>query len=368
MIKSIILIILLMFGIPILLGLGILKFDKKGNKNICLAIILGLFLELLVFELLAIPMTFLGCSFTLLKYSWLVIMIILSGVSIFLNRKNTKEIFEKNIEGLKKSPKILTIVFLILLVLQCYFPCRYMHEDYDDSNFVAKAVIAIDTDTLFKYNDAGYEYEEFPTRTVLSQFPHYTATIAALSDIHPTILAHTIFPVVFIIMAYGLYYVFGMTLFKKDQTKTMVFLILLSVIYIFGDYSRYTNFVRLLYRTWQGKSLLANITIPFIWYVFIEYIGKENNKLGWFILCLALGGSIAFSSMAFILPPMMVAILILLYAIKDKKKGYVIALGILFVLAIIGITFYLTLDNPIVKNDTLQNEELTFNDKLNVFL
>ena len=109
MIKSIILIILLMFGIPILLGLGILKFDKKGNKNICLAIILGLFLELLVFELLAIPMTFLGCSFTLLKYSWLVIMIILSGVSIFLNRKNTKEIYEKNIEGLKKSPKILNV-------------------------------------------------------------------------------------------------------------------------------------------------------------------------------------------------------------------------------------------------------------------
>ena len=70
-----------------------------------------------------------------------------------------------------------------------------------------------------------------------------------------------------------------MSLFKNDHKKAMIFLNILAVIYMFGDYSRYTNFVRLLYRTWQGKSLVANITIPFIWYVFIEYIGKENGKI-----------------------------------------------------------------------------------------
>ena len=277
MIKSMILIAFWMFVIPVLLGLGILKLDKKGNKNVCLALILGIFAELLVFSCLAIPMTFLRCSFTLLKNSWAVIMLILSAVSIFFNRNNIKEIVKQNLDEVKSLPKVLTVIFLILLVVQCYFPFKYMHEDYDDSNFVAKAVIAVDTDTLFKYDDAGYEYTEFPTRTVLSQFPHYTGAIAVLSDIHPTVLAHTIFPVVFIVIAYSFFYVFGKSLFKNDIKKAMIFLNLLAVIYMFGDYSRYTNFVRLLYRTWQGKSLVANLTIPFIWYVFIEYIGKENS-------------------------------------------------------------------------------------------
>ena len=213
MIKSLILIAFWMFVIPIILGLGILKLDKKKNKNLCLALVLGLFLELLVFSMLAIPLTFLRCSFTALKISWAVIMIILSAVSIFFNRKNVKEIVKENVEEVKALPKILTVIFLVLLAVQCYFPFKYMHEDYDDSNFVAKAVIAIDTDTLFKYDDAGYEYTEFPTRTVLSQFPHYTATIASLSDIHPTVLAHTLFPVIFIVIAYGFFYVFGMSLF-----------------------------------------------------------------------------------------------------------------------------------------------------------
>lgn len=368
MIKSIILVGFWLFLIPILLGIGILRFDKKKNKNICLALILGLFSELLMFSILAIPMTFLKCTFSVLKDSWAVVMIILSIVSIFLNRNDLKEIVNVNFEEIKKLPKILTIVFLVLLIIQCYYPFKYMYEDYDDSNFVAKATIAMDTDTLFVYDDTGRVYTELPTRTVLSQFPHYTAIIASLSNIHPAALAHTVFPVVFIIIAYGFYYVFGKALFKQDQNKTMVFLVLLAIIYIFGDYSRYTNFVRLLCRTWQGKSLIANLTIPFIWYIFIEYIGKENNKFGWGILLLCLGGSITFSSMAFILPPMMFVILMLLYAIKDKKKSYIIGLVSMILIGIIIVSVYITIDNPIVENATIKNKELTFADKVNVFI
>ena len=368
MINSIILVGFWMFFIPIVLGLGILKLDIKGNKNVCLALILGMFTELLFFSILAIPMTFFKCSFTLLKNIWAIIMLILSFFSIFVNRKQIKDIIKKNVDEIKGLPKILTVIFIILLAVQCYYPFKYMYEDYDDSNFVAKATIAIDTNTLFVYDDAGKEYEEFPTRTILSQFPHYTAIIASLSAMHPAVLAHTVFPVVFIIIAYGFYYVLGKSLFKQNQNKTMVFLVLLAVIYIFGDYSRYTNFVRLLCRSWQGKSLIANLIIPFIWYVFIEYIGKENSKFGWGILFLCLGGAIAFSSMALILPPMMVVILMLLYAIKEKKKNYVIGLVMIIVIGIITISIYLTIDNPIVYNVTLQNEEITFVDKFNVFI
>ncbi len=368
MIKTIILSVFWMFVIPIILGLGVLILDKKKNKNICLALILGLFIELLFFEILSIPMTFAKCSFTMLKNSWMIGTILLAVLSGVLNRHNWKNIIKQNIEEIKGLPKILTVIFLILLTIQCYVPFKYMHEDFDDSNFVAKASIAIDTDSLFVYDDAGNEYEKFPTRTVLSQFPHFTAVISELSIIHPTIMAHTIFPVIFVIMAYAFYYILGLTLFKNDQKKTLVFLNVLAILFMFGNYSRYTNFVRLLYRVWQGKSILANITLPFIWYVFMEYIGKENSKFGWIILLLALGGSITLSSMALILPVITTLVLILIYTIKDRKMIYVISLLICCIPCIIIGLVYLELDNPIVKNSAINNEELTISEKIDEIL
>ena len=364
MIKALLLTGLWLFILPIVLGLGVLKFDSKKNKSILLALVLGIFVELLIFEALSIPMTFKKCSFTMLKETWMVVTAVLSAVAFIFNIKNIKEIFKKNFESIKTVPKILTVLFLILLTIQCYYPFKYGHMDFDDSNFVAKATIARDTDTLFVYDDAGNEYENFPTRQVLSQFPHFTAVIGEIINIHPTIVAHTIFPVVFILIIYALYYVFGMSLFKNDQLKTLCFLIILSVVFIYGDYSRYTNFSRLTYRLWQGKSILANLTLPFIWYVFIEYIGKENSKFGWFILFIALAGSIALSSMALILPTITILILMFIYAIKDKKIVYVISILICCIPCAIFAAIYLKLDNPIVKNSSLLDEEVSLEEKI----
>ena len=368
MIKTGLLCGLWLFIIPIILGLGILKFNSKKNKNLLLALIIGIFVELLFFEALSVPMTFAKCSFTQLQDYWMIIMIVLSIISLLFNIKDAKEIVKQNFEGLKTTPKILTIVFLVLLTIQFYHPFKYMHQDNDDSNFVAKSTIAIDTDSLFVYDDAGNEYKSFPTRTVLSQFPHFTAVISQLIDIHPTILAHTIYPVVFICIAYACYYLLGMTMFKNDKNKTMTFLIVLSVVFMYGAYSRYTNFMRLLLRIWQGKSLVANLTLPFIWYIFMEYIGKENSKFGWFILFITLAGSIAFSSMALILPTITVLLLMVIYAIKDRKIIYIISILICCIPCAILASVYLKMDNPVVKNSALLDDELTIEEKVDAVL
>ena len=197
-----------------------------------------------------------------------------------------------------------------------------MHEDEDDSNFVAKAVIALDTDTLFKYSDEGYELSKIPWRTGLSPFPWFTANIATLVKSHPTIVAHTIFPVIFVVIAYSIYFIIGKYLFDYNYEKTFTFLIIINILYILGNYTRYSIFVRLLTRIWQGKSILANITIPIIFYIFLKGIGTENNNYYWFMLFLVLWGSILLSSMALSLPIIVSGILTFLFIIKDKKISY----------------------------------------------
>ncbi|MBR1540665.1 MAG: hypothetical protein IJ629_05875 [Clostridia bacterium] len=324
MIKTIILIILWLLIIPSLMGLYMIKFAKDDNKNILMAYIVGILIEFLVFEILAIPFTFLKFSFTALRIAWTVMITILTIISIILNRKNFKEILKVNIGKVKEMPKILTIIFLGLLIFQGYMGFSYMYEDYDDSNFVAKATIARDTDTLFVYNDIGYKYESFPTRHVFSPFPYYTATISEIVGTHPAITAHTVFPVAFLVVAYTVYYLIGTALFQHDRKKTMLFMVILSGLYIFGKYSRYAIFVRLLGRAWQGKSLLANIILPFIIYLFLEYLGEEKDGFYWVLLFITLWAADLLSSMSIFLPIIECTVLVVLYTIKDKNIKYIL--------------------------------------------
>jgi hypothetical protein len=240
-------------------------------------------------------------------------------------KDDTKNKFKNTIN---KLPKTLVIIFLILLFFQCYMGYKYKHEDADDSNMVAKAVIAVDTNSLFKYDDIGEELTSIPIRNGLSPFFWFTACIATLSNTHSTIMAHTIFPVIFVLIAYNVYYLIANTLFKDDLKKQFTFLIILSVMYIFGNYTRYSIFVRLLTRIWQGKSILATITVPFIFYLFLEYIGKENDNFYWLVLMICLWGSILLTSMSLSLPIMISGLLTVLYMIKDKKLRYILKLAI----------------------------------------
>lgn len=328
------------FIIPEFIGLGILNF-KKDNKNMIFALIIGYIFSFALFQFLAIPMIFMHLKFTTLAYSWAAIMIILTIISIILARKRLKEIILENLDEFKKLPKFLSVIVIILVLFQSFMAFKYMHEDYDDSNFVAKASIAMDTNTLYEYSDIGSELEQVPARNGLSPYPIYTATIAKLIGLHPTVVAHTIFPPVFIILAYMIYYLFGKALFKDDNKKVMVFMLILAILYMFGDYSRYTVFVRLLYRLWQGKSMLCALILPFIWYLFIEYIGKKDDKFYWFILFLSLWGSVLLSSMALYLPIIAAGLLSLIYAIKDKKIKYLFRLVLCCIPSVIYGIIYL---------------------------
>ena len=309
--------------IPECVGLGILNF-KKENKSMIFALVIGYIFGFAIFQLLAIPMIFLHLKFTTLAYSWTIIMLILAIISVVITRKRLKEIIKENLESLKSFPKLLTFLVIIIILFQAFMAFKFMHEDYDDSNFVAKATIAVDTNTLYEYGDTGKELEQIPARNGLSPYPIYTATISKLIGLHPAVVAHTVFPPVFIIFAYLIYYLIGKALFKNDNKKTMLFMLILSIIYIFGDYTRYSPFVRLLYRIWQGKSMICAVMLPFIWYLFLEYIGKKDDKFYWFILLLSLWGSVLLSSMALYLTVLAAGILTVIYAVKDKKLKYLI--------------------------------------------
>lgn len=263
--------------IPVLLGFLILKFIKKEKDNILLALVLGYVIEFGICEILAVPMIFAECKFTDLLYTFYAIIIILALISFIINLKSFKQILKINIDKLKSMPKLLTIICILLIGFQIANYLIYTHIDDDDAFYVGSATTSIYTNTIFKYSPTTGELagEHLDLRYRLGPFPLFLAITSSVLNIHPAITAHSIFTVVFVILVYVIYYLLGRTIFKENMKQVLFFLILINVLYIFGNYSIRTNFTFFLFRIWQGKAIFCNMFFPLIMLLFLK--ANEND-------------------------------------------------------------------------------------------
>lgn len=324
------LIILVIF--PELLGMLITKFENKQYK-VFLNYIYGIMIEFAVCEIFAVPLIMLKTSFTTLLVSWLCIIFALSMLSIFINRKfyltlipNLKNKFKEiKWKELYKNIPWAFISLVVLVTFQTYVLVVYTHIDDDDARFVTYATLAVQQDKMYTEGfETGTEYDTIMSnRDVLSPFPMYTAIVSKIIDLHPAAVAHVVFPAFLIPLAYMVYWQLGYKLFKEDSNKTNVFCIIISVIYMFGDFSTRANFVLLLYRIWQGKAILGNIILPMIWFMLYDCI-TDNRISKWIVLYITIIAGCFVSQMGIGLIPISVGILSLIFMIKYRKLNYVI--------------------------------------------
>lgn len=314
-------IVLVLFIIPELLGLFLLRFFKKENTNLFLAFIIGYIVEFAVCQIVTVPYIYMEKTFTELMSIFSKIILVICGLSIIVNLTKVKEIFKTIFKYIKETPKLLVILTIILIGLQVYSYVGYMHIDDDDSFYVGTATVALQTDSLFKYSAATGEedVENQLSRYRLGPFPIYLAIISKAIDIHPAIVAHTILPIIFVPLVYMIYGLIGNEIFKKDKKQVYYFLMIMSIINIWGNYSVRTTFSFFLIRIWQGKAILASMILPLIVLLFIK--AEENNYKFNYCLILfitILAGNLT-TTMGIALPPMELMLLAVVYEISKIK-------------------------------------------------
>lgn len=315
MFLKILLSLIILIIMPTILGLLVRKFLNNEKNNLLIFFIIGYMIEFAICQLLAVPMIYSECTYKTLLYLFLLICMILSGISIKINKKYFNEIIKNSLKYIKDVPKILLLITIILIGIQVYGLVGYMHEDSDDATYVAAATTAVQTNSLFKYSaqTGSLTGEHVVARYRLGPFPVYLALISGLINIHPAIVAHNIIPLIFIPLAYMVYGVLANKIFKNDKKSGLLFICILCLLHIWGGYSKRTNFAFLLFRIWQGKAILANIIIPTIWLLFI--MAEENNyKLGnCILLVITILGGILTTTMGIALPPIVLMSLCFAY-------------------------------------------------------
>ena len=279
-----------------------------------------------VFEVIAVPLILLKKSFMLVVALWVIGIIII----LFINWKNRSfadyklmlQCEWKRICTVQCKEMIWYLIMFGLIIYQIISCVLGTQLDEDDSRFVVNALEAYDHNSMFLINPATGEYigtwiGEL-VKDVASPWMIYIAMIAKIVHIHPTIMAHTVFPGILVMIAYGIYWMIANELFHKRQERTL-FVIFVALINIHFTNSVYTSSVFLLTRIWQGKAIVAGIMIPFIFYLFLRVYQKPCGKQLYILMGIVDAASCLMSGMGIMLSALLIGIMALYYTLLCKN-------------------------------------------------
>lgn len=301
----------LVFILPLLVG------SLYKNRSISLTYLTGQITLWATFQVVAVATINLRTSFTLLFWVFTGIVLLLAGFGL-------KERIKVRFEKYEWS------VFLVFALLIIFFQaCKYiflMHLDEDDARWLAEANDALVTDKMLLFNPATGEYVgRFVgemVKDVFSPWMIYIAWMSRLTYIRVTVIAHTIYPPMLLIISYLCYWEMGKQLFKgKDERG--IFLLMVSIINLFFAGNSFTQSVFTLTRIWQGKAIVAAVVIPAMLTIILRI--QNEDKIGDWVQCVLIGiASCLFSGMGIAIGALMIGVYglyALIYKVIVNRKN-----------------------------------------------
>lgn len=356
--------ILWLLVVPFCMGLLFVPFLGKSLRTPGVVLTSGYILMFTILELAGIPVVLLavynGMTIFTRIFMCLLILCALAGLCVaWWVRKEEKKfqryIYEpfftrENRGQITGFEIILSILFLILAGFQLYMAFTRASFDGDDAYYGVQALIAQQMDTLYRINPYTGRSAPLDVRHALALFPVWEAYIGKMSDIHATVICHSVMPLVLIPLTYILYCQLGKALLGKRREMLPMFMFLIALWQMFGNISIYTTETFFLTRTWQGKSFAGNFVIPAVLWIFL-CIGKdEDSEKGglWMLLaCLNLAGG-ASSSLAILLSCLMSAGYAILLALRERRPGIFIRAGLTCIPGGIYVLLYLALTHGLL--------------------
>lgn len=325
MIKAVIICIILGI-VPLLLGKLFTYKDDEGIKNNhVLEYVLGFLGMLAIFEVLCVPMTYLRISFTTLTIVYTIVLTVLCVCGLCGQVKILKKHEFVLPQKLEKYEYVYIGMFVVLLVVQLYCSAvsHITYMSYDDYDYIVTANMAIYDDGMFLSDVVtGYPMKGFTANRVLNAYLIFVAYLAKISGFHVTVIAHTILPVFLILFAYSGYYVIAQSLFKEREHR-WIFMVLLSMIVIFGEFTKYSMTFRLLGPVWNGKGVLIAVTIPFLFgLVPLVFEKKYHFMRGMYFLLISIAAC-SMTLMGAVMPTAIIGVYSLYYLWKCREKKYV---------------------------------------------
>ena len=280
--------LLLILASPLCMGLPWVRLGRAKTvlSKLCFAYVAGYFLRLTLFHFVALPMTILGMRFSTMSNMFTGLLLIMCAVSAWLGRDAIRA--KKKKRKLNAYEIVYIVAFVILLLVQLYLTIvmdpTYM--TYDDATYTAYSSDALATDYMFITYPTTGVFMQIGFRVIQTSllFPAY---IVRMTGMPVTMVERTFSYALNLLLAYGCYVYMAEDLYAKRENR-FAFLIIISVIYIFGYHSHYSMTFRLLGPNSQGKAILAVTLVPFLFVLLRKWLSESYHwRKGFFLFLLS---------------------------------------------------------------------------------
>ena len=319
-------------------------------------------------QIILTPCILLHTSFSIAFYATILIDILLIIISFIISniriRKNAKK--QENKASAKCKNSIITLVMIIIIGIQMILATIVYKQNADDSFYVSLSTASIDSESIYMEEPSmGYSAEETllsPTE-LLPTIELQIAIYSKIANVNPAVMCHSVLPMIMIFIAYIAFYQFAKSF--MDEKNAKIFLIILSVIFLFTGFSTKFRTGCLLIKPWQGKAILLNIGIPIILACLIR-MDKNIKKEDVIILAISNLFSMSLSSTAIFLVPFMYLAFGILKLIRWKWKD-ILWLIISFIPIIIYVLIYISMNQNVQEAFAVPKEEVSIIESLKYY-
>ena len=192
-------------AVPFCLGLPFQIGRKKEDCRFIYTMLAGAGTMMGLFELLAVPMILTKQPYSRLILIYGVLLGALSVLGLALGRGQILAVSVERIKVFRHLPWTGVAAGVLILVQAAAYVAGMM-TDLDDSLYVGAAVTAQYTDQMYTISAlTGKAVNSLPARYCLSPFPMLLGFLSSATGFSPSVMAHTIEPVFFVGLAYGVY-------------------------------------------------------------------------------------------------------------------------------------------------------------------
>lgn len=306
-------------------------FTKSKRWNLILVTGMGLLIQYAFYEVLALAFILLDKSFRLLTklYGAGALMLAVTGaVMLFRTRKEVSLCLKQERKsGLKDQKKVdwYLLLAVALIGIQLGAILLWATPDSDDAFYSGLSSMCLAGDYVLKFDAYnGLMQKKVIDRYAISALPPYQASLQLLSgNLHHLFITHNLFPLFYIPLAYGLFYLVGKTITGTDRKETHRYLFFFALLHLFGNTFVFTPQNFLVTRIWQGKALFICISLPMCYLLLAGLFSCKKTSyriLYGVLLFITLIGTVFMGETGLFLGPLFVLALSLAYGIVAKLE------------------------------------------------
>lgn len=305
--------------IPYFLGIKITRGVEKGDARPMQNVLNGYIVMWALIQLLAVPMIYCKVSFHVFVRVCLFIFCIFSAWNVVSERHYLCIKWKNGRRWIKEQGMFRVMLWCIMVLQAIYVALSFLSND-DDAFYVASAQTALDTDTMYRIDPyTGDMFCNFPARYVLSPFPLFVAFMGRVVGLNAPTMAHTLLPVILILLIYVVYEIWARFLFQDNKQAQTIFLFFVMVVLAFCNYTTHARGMMMFPRIWQGKAVLATILLPLILVLGMRMVSYGYSRMEWLYLFLVMMASCFVSSMGIMLSAIEIGICGLLTALRRRQ-------------------------------------------------